>query len=206
MEWMESHARELALAALVIVAIALGVWLYLSFQRSNRAKAEGLLQQAEITLSTQRLPEAQAQLERLVQSYEGTPAAGQGLLRLAQVLYEQGKFQEGVTRLEGAFGEYDEGPFAVSVRQLAAAGYEQLGKPAEAAARYAEAADASTLTNERDGLYAKAARAWADAGRKDEAVRIWQTMVDVPGNTFANEARVRIGELTAAPAGAATAG
>jgi predicted negative regulator of RcsB-dependent stress response len=204
-EWLQTHTREVSLAALAIFAVALGAWLYGYFGRSKTAKAEGLLAQAETTLSAQRLPEAQAQLERLVQSYQGTPAAGQGLLRLAQVLYEQGKFQDGVARLEGAFGEHDSGPFAVSVRQLAAAGYEQLGQPADAAARYAEAAAKSTLAGERDGLNARAARAWADAGQKGEAVRIWKAILERPESPLANEARIRIGELTAVPA-SATAG
>ncbi len=201
LEWVQANARVLAFAALAIAAIALGTWLYGYFGRTNAARAEALLAQAETSLAGQRLPEAQTQLERLVQNYEGTPAAGQGLLRLAQVLFEQGKFQDGVARLEGAFDQYDDGPFAVSVRQLAAAGYEQLGKPADAAARYTAAAEVSDLAGERDGLHARAARAWADAGRKDEAVKIWQMLLDRPGSALANEARVRIGELTAAPAG-----
>ena len=202
-EWLQANSRGLAFAALAIAAIALGTWLYGYFGRTKSARAEGLLAQAETSLAGQRLPEAQTQLERLVQNYEGTPAAGQGLLRLAQVLFDQGKFQDGVSRLEGAFGDYDDGPFAVSVRQLAAAGYEQLGKPAEAAARYAQAAELSKLTGERDGLYARAARAWADAGRKDEALRIWKMVLDRPSSPLANEARIRIGELSAVPAGAA---
>ena len=201
LEWLQANTRVLAFAALAVAAIALGTWLYAYFGRTNAAKAEGLLAQAETALASQRLPEAQTQLERLIQNYEGTPAAGQGLLRLAQVLYEQGKFQDGVARLEGSLEEYDDGPFAVSVRQLAAAGYEQLGKPADAAARYAQAAELSELAGERDGLLARAARAWADAGRKDEAIRVWQMLMDRPGGTLANEARGRIGELTAVPAG-----
>ena len=203
-EWLQAHSRELAFASLAIVAVSLGAWLYGYFGRTNAARAEGLLAQAETAMASQRLPEAQTQLERLVQNYEGTPAAGQGLLRLAQVLYEQGKFQDGVARLERAFGEYDDGPFAVSVRQLAAAGYEQLGKPADAAARYAEAAELSDLAGERDNLHARAARAWADAGRKDEAVRLWKMILDRPGSPLANEARIRIGELTTVPAGTAS--
>ena len=203
LEWLQAHSRELSFAALAIVAVALGTLLYLHLGRTKNARAEGLLAQAETSLAGQRLPEAQTKLERLVQNFEGTPAAGQGLLRLAQVLFEQGKFQDGVSRLERAFGEYEDGPFAVSVRQLAAAGYEQLGKPAEAAARYAEAAERSELEGERDGLYARAARAWTDAGRKDEAVRLWRTLLDRPGSALANEARIRIGELTTVPAGTA---
>ncbi len=199
-EWIQDHSREFSFAALAIVAVILGVWLYAYFGRSKNERAEALLAQAETSLSTQRLPEAQTQLERLVGSFEGTPAGAQGLLRLAQLLFDQGKYQDGIARLEGALDEYDTGPVAVSVRQLAAAGYEQLGRPADAASRYAQAAEKSSLTGERDGLNARAARAWADAGKKDEALKLWKAIQERPGSPLVNEARIRIGELSAVPA------
>ena len=206
MEWAQEHTRELVFGLLGIVVVAAAGWLYADSSRRNMVRAEVLLNQAETSMSAQRVPEAQSQLERLVRGYEGTPAAGQGLLRLAQLLFDQGKYDEAVRQLEGAFGEYDEGPFAVSVRQMAAAGYEQLAQPAKAAERYTEAAAKSNLENERDDLAARAARAWSDAGRKEEAIRIWQQFADTPGHPIANEARIRLGELTAAPAGGATPG
>ena len=92
------------------------------------------------------------------------------------------------------------------MRQLAAAGYEQLGQPGKAAERYSEAAAKTTLEGERDQLFAKAARAWAVAGKKDEAIRLWRQIAAKPGNPLENEARIRLGELTAAPAGGAPAG
>ena len=201
-EWARDHARELSFAALAIVTIAAAGWLYAYSHNRNMVRAEIMLNQAETSLSAQRVPEAQAQLERLVRNYDGTPAAGQGLLRLAQVLFDQGKYAEGISQLEQAFGEYEEGAFAPAVRQLAAAGYEQMGQPAKAAERYSEAASKSALEGERDQLRARAARAWADAGNKTEAIRLWREIAAEPGHPMANEARIRIGELTAQPAAA----
>ena len=201
-EWARDHARELSFAALAIVTMAAAGWLYAYSRNRNMVRAEIMLNQAETSLSAQRVPEAQAQLERLVRNYDGTPAAGQGLLRLAQVLFDQGKYAEGISQLEQAFGEYEEGAFAPAVRQLAAAGYEQMGQPAKAAERYSEAAAKSELEGERDQLRARAARAWADAGNKTEAIRLWREIAAEPGHPMANEARIRIGELTAQPAAA----
>ena len=200
-DWSRDHARELSFGALAIVTIAAAAWLYGYSSRRNMVRAELMLNQAETSLSAQRLPEAETTLQRLVQNYEGTPAAGQGLLRLAQVLFEQGKYAEGVTQLERSFGEYEEGPFAAAVRQLAAAGYDQLGQPAKAAERYAEAAGKTELEGEQDQLRARAARAWAAAGNKEEAIRLWKAIAEKPSAAMANEARIRLGELTAAPAG-----
>jgi predicted negative regulator of RcsB-dependent stress response len=205
-DWARDHGRELSFAVLAIVTIAAAAWLYGYSVRRNVARAQMLLGQAEATMGAQRLPEAQTQLERLVQNFEGTPAAGQGLLRLAQLLYEQGKYEDGVRRLEGAFAEYDEGPFAAALRQLAGAGYEQMAQPARAAERYAEAARLTTLEGERDQLLGRAARAWADAGNKDEAIRLWKGMAERPDHPLGNEARIRLGELTATPATSAERG
>ncbi len=204
-DWSRDHARELSFGALAILTIAAAAWLYAYSSERNMVRAELMINQAETSLSAQRLPEAQTQLQRLVQNYEGTPAAGQGLLRLGQVLFDQGKFAEGVSQLEQAFGEYEDGPFAASVRQLAAAGYEQMAQPAKAAELYAQAAARTELEGEQDQLRARAARAWALAGNKDEAVRIWTEIASRPSNAMANEARIRLGELTAAPAGTAPA-
>jgi predicted negative regulator of RcsB-dependent stress response len=205
MDWGRDHARELSFAVLAIVTIAAAAWLYGYSSRRNMVRAEILLNDAETSMSAQRVPDAQTKLERLVRGYEGTPAAGQGLLRLSQLLFDQGKYNEGITQLESAFGEYDEGPFAVAVRQLAGAGYEQLGQPGKAAERYAEASEKSQLEGERDQLLGRAARAWMDAGKKDEAIRLWKQIADKPNHPMANEARIRLGELQAAPAGS-TAG
>jgi predicted negative regulator of RcsB-dependent stress response len=201
-EWSQDHARELSFAVLALVTVFAAGWLYAYSSRKNLERAEILLNQAETSMASQRTQEAQTQLERLVRGYKGSPAAGQGLLRLAQVLYDQGKYAEGIGQLEQAFGEYSDGPFAVGIRQLAAAGYEQMNEPAKAAERYAEASSRSGLESERDQLIGRAARAWADAGNKAEAIRLWRQIVDKPGHPMANEARIRLGELTATPAGA----
>ena len=204
-DWSRDHARELSFGALAIITIAAAAWLYGYSSRRNMVRAELMLNQAETSLAAQRIPEAQTQLERLVQNYEGTPAAGQGLLRLVQVLYEQGKFAEGISQLERAFGEYEEGPFSAAVRHLAADGYDQLGQPAKAAELYGQAAGKTELEGERDQLRARAARAWAAAGNKAEAIRLWKEIAAKPSNAMANEARIRLGELTATPAGTAAA-
>ena len=205
-DWCRDHTRELSFGALAIIVIGAAAWLYGDSTKRNTVRAENLLHQAQASLGAQRIPEAQTQLERVVRGYAGTPAGAQGLLRLAQVLYDQGKFAEGVSQLEQGFGEYDEGPFAAPVRQLAAAGYEQLGQPAKAAERYSEAAAKATLDGEREQLVASAARAWADAGKKDEAIRLWRQILAKPRSPLGNEARIRLGELTATPAGGESGG
>jgi predicted negative regulator of RcsB-dependent stress response len=146
------------------------------------------------------MAEGQAALEQLVSRYAGTPAGTQGVLRLAQVLYEQGKHQEGVDRLEQALEDHGSGPFQVAMLQLAAAGYESLGRPADAAVRYVQAAEETDLEGEGAELRARAARAFGAAGNKAEAIRLWEELL-AEGGPLTNEARIRLGELRTTAAG-----
>jgi predicted negative regulator of RcsB-dependent stress response len=199
-DWTREHTRELSFAALAIATIAAAAWLYGRSAETKASMAMMALGQAERTLAAGRVADGQAELERLVVRYEGTAAGTQGALRLAQVLYEQGKFQEGVTHLEQTLDEYGSGPLEVSIRQLIAGGYEELGRPADAASRYEEAAEKVALEGEQDELRARAARAYAAAGNKARAIQIWEQL-EAKGGPLVNEAKVRLGELRATPAG-----
>ena len=52
----------------------------------------------------------------------------------------------------------------------------------------------------KERYLADAARALTSAGKKDEAAKIWSSLVTDKTSTFAGEARVRLGELTATAA------
>lgn len=199
-DWIRDHGRELSFAAIGIATVAAAAYLYGMSAKTKRENAVLALARAEQTLAAGRTPEAQTMLQELVRRYEGTPAGTQGALRLGQVLYDQGKYLEGVASLERTLSEYGSGPFEVPLRQLTAGGYEELGRPGDAAVRYLEAAEKASLEGERDELRARAARAFAAAGNKAEALRIWEAL-EGEESPFANEARIRIGELKTAAAG-----
>ena len=199
-DWIRDHGRELSFAVIGIATIAAAAYLYGLSAKTKRGKASIALGTAEQTLAAGQTAEGQAALEQLVARYDGTPAGTQGVLRLAQVLYDQGKYQDGIVHLERALEDEGSGPFGVAMRQLAAAGYESLGRPADAAVRYLQAAEDATLEGERDELRARAARAFATAGNKAEAIRVWEALLAEEG-PFTNEARIRLGELRTAAAG-----
>jgi len=84
---------------------------------------------------------------------------------------------------------------------LKAAGYEQQKKYAEAAERYQAAAGIAEAKVAKDRYMADAARTLTDAGKKADAEKIWSTLSKDNTSAYAAEARVRLGELTAVPAG-----
>jgi len=117
---------------------------------------------------------------------------------LAQAYYEQGKPDSGLRVLnDGKPSSQDRASFEA----LKAAGYEQQKKYVEAADRYQAAAGLAQAKVAKDRYMADAARTLTDAGKKTDAEKIWTALSKDNTSAYAAEARVRLGELTAAPAG-----
>lgn len=196
-DWFQLHAKKIA-AAVVVLAVAVGgIYAYRQITASTAQRAERAYFAAQ---AAQGAPQEQERaLDGVVGAYDGTPAATQAAMLLAQLRYNRGAYAEGVAalrRVEGSAGEFD-----ASIDALIAAGLEGQGQFAEAAAKYREAAEAARFDVDRDGYLADAARAHRRAGNDAEAVRIWTQLAEDPLGALAAEARVRLGELTAKPAG-----
>lgn len=196
-DWLQLHAKKIAVGVVVAAVAVGGIYAYQQISASNAQRAERAYFAAQ---SGQGAPADQERaLDAVIGAHGGTPAATQAALLLAQLRYNRGAYSEGVAtlqRLEGGGGEFE-----AAVDALIAAGMEGQGQFAQAAAKYREAADAARFDIDRDGYLADAARAFRQAGNDAEAVRIWTELAEDPTSGLAAEARVRIGELTAKPAG-----
>lgn len=196
-EWVQAHARELGIGAIVVAAMIAGTWVV---SRSNVSKAAGAskaLSEAQRSVTSGNLPLASADLQKLVQRYGSTPAGVQAKLLLAQVLFQQGKVSDGMKVLDGVGSG---GPLQAALHALRAGGLEQTGKTLESAQEYLKASQASELASERESYKADAARAFATAGKKDEALKIWEAIAADQSSPLNGEARLRVGELSAAVA------
>jgi predicted negative regulator of RcsB-dependent stress response len=195
-EWLEVHSRELMYASIGLLVIAGGVWFY---RQSNERQAESAataLSEAESAITSGNLPLAQSDLEKLIQRYGSTSAGKQAHVLLAQVHYEKGEFQQGIQELQKVTEDKD-AYTASAATNLAAAGLEQSGKYAEAAAMYQKAAAKAPYKTDHDVYMASAARALTTAGKTDDAKKIWTELAKDDQSPASAEARVRLGELDA---------
>jgi predicted negative regulator of RcsB-dependent stress response len=197
---LRAHSRTAVIAVVAVTAVAGAVALYNWSKAKESVRAEQALFDAQRTLGGGNVAQAQTELQKLTTRYDGTPAADQANVLLAQVMYDQGKYAEGLAILAKLENEVED-EHRPAIHALRAAGHEQLGKPAEAAAEYQRAAAASEFELDRANFQANAARAFMVAGNKAEAQRLWTELARDPRGPLAGEARVRLGELTAAPAG-----
>src|SRR5215213_4346645 len=155
LDWFRINSRIVTIAAVIVAAAAFGFWFY---NRSNVLKAENAdrkLLAAKQSLGSGNVPLAQSDLKKVADQYAGTGAGAEAGMLLAQLKLDQGDNQGAVTALTDLVHKFPSGPYTASMRSLLGDAYEQLGKPAEAAAEYERAALATTLPNERALLLSK---------------------------------------------------
>ena len=200
-DWFEVNSKLVTGAVIVIALVVGGWWFYTRSQHLKAERAERAFYSAQQSMVVGNMPLAESDLRKMITRYDGTPAARQATLTLAQLLYDQGKHQEAVTLLKGAIPKLEGSEdFAASGHLMLATGYEQLRRFAEAAAEYQTAAKNARFDEDRQRYESLAANAYLLGGRKEDAKRIWTALGADSKGTVAGEARVRLGELVATPA------
>jgi predicted negative regulator of RcsB-dependent stress response len=197
-EWFLAHKRQVSWALLALAVIIGGLWY---FQRSRSLKeqhAERAYFQARQSANAGNLPLAVSDLKKVVTRYEGTRGGTQAAMFLAQSLYEQKNYKEGVTELKKALSDAPD-DFVASIHVLVANGHEELKEFGPAAEEYKAAAAATEFPAEKAKYQAGAARAYMAAGKPEEAKAIWTELAKDDTGPMAAEARVRLGEITAKP-------
>jgi predicted negative regulator of RcsB-dependent stress response len=192
--WLETHSRQMMYVALAVLAVAGGIWFYQKSKATQASNASVALAEAQQSVEAGNLPLAQTSLEKLVGRYEGTPAARQASLLLADVQYQQGHYDQGIATLRKLIATGDKYSIP-GAYNLIGAGLEQEGKPADAAVEYQKAANASVTSSDKDSYLANAARALTVAGKNQEARAIWTKLAGDDASPYATEAKVRLGEL-----------
>ena len=196
MDWVRTHSRQVGVGAIVVAVAVVGTWLVSSSNAKKAGSAGRALSEAQRSVASGNLPLAAADLSKLVQRYGSTSAGVQARLMLAQVYFQQGKVGDGLKLLDDAGSA---GAQQSSLHGLRAGGLEQSGKPLEAAAEYLKAASSTVLPSEGESYRSDAARAYAAAGKKDEALKLWKAMSDDASSALNSEAKLRVGELSAVP-------
>ena len=198
------HKQRVLMGVAAIVVLFVGAWFYRSMGQKKANRAESAYFQARQAMVSGNAPLALTDLRNVTTRYKGTPGAAQAALAIAQILYDQGKFQEGLAELDKVARSRPE-DMAASVQVMRGAGYEGLRQFDKAAEEYRKAAELTRFPNDAAAFKASAARAFMAGGKPDSARVIWAELAAEPGGSMVSEARVRLGELTAAPVTATTA-
>lgn len=195
LEWMQLHSRELTFAFVALVVIGGGVLFWKRSVAIKNERAEKAYFQSLRSVQAGNPQLALSDLQKVVTRYNGTAAAAQAAMSIAQIQYEAGKPAEGIKVLQQVGSSGSAKPFAASIEGLIADGLSNEGKFAEAAARYQAAAEKAEYKADKDLMRANAARALQAAGKGSDALKIWRELAADPESGQLAEANVRIGEL-----------
>lgn len=195
LETVQLYRKQITITAIVVAAVAGGVFLWQASTARRASQAEKAFFDA-VGLYGQRNPKANEELGKVAQRYDGTAGGAQAALLLAQTEFDAGKYDAGLKALDGITKP---GVFASGIETMKAAGYEGKEQFDKAAEHYLAAVAKATLTGEKDFLKGEAARALTSAGKKAEAQKLWEELAAKTDSPLSGEAKVRLGELTAAP-------
>src|SRR5262245_29062113 len=200
-DWTRLNSKALSIGFAIVVLAAAIFWFNQQRQRLQATAAEKALLQAKQSMSAGNIQLAQSDLKKVFSSYGKTSAGIEAAMLLSQIDYDQGKFQDGITRLQKIEGSRGAGSNESAILSLEGDGFSQMGKGVEAAKAYERAAEATSFETEKSFQLSKAARAYQAAGDTAKARAAWTALLNDPkAQAVAAEARVRIGELTARPA------
>lgn len=194
-ETFQRFQRPIIIGAVVA---AVGIGGYFFMQRSAQIKEtrgmEALLA-VEPSYQAGDNTKAREELGKVVNRYAGTAAGTQAAHLAAQLAFEAGEPQQGLTLLDQALAKAraEEKPGLLALR---AAGKATAGQPAEAAKDYEAAAAAAQFTQERDLYRMEAARQHVAAGNFDAARTLYSAIAEREDSPHASEARLRLGEIT----------
>src|SRR5687768_11220550 len=83
--WYRDRNRLALAAAVAVVVVALVVWFVITSGRRKEEFAQRSLNQARTAAESGNLPLASSELQKLIQTYQGTDAATEAVITLNQV-------------------------------------------------------------------------------------------------------------------------
>jgi tetratricopeptide (TPR) repeat protein len=194
--WVKAHRQVSSwIGGILLVAAGLFAW-HLSTSRREEEIASRELQGARFAFENQNMPLAASELAKVIANYDGTNAADEARVLLANVRLLQGQPQQAITVLQ----DWAPGAgkaFRAQGYTLLGAAHENMGRFREAADAYEKASSAARLDFQKAQLLSDAGRAWTSAGDTAKAIAAFQRIVkDFPKESTVTEAKVRLAELT----------
>ncbi|MFI5213784.1 MAG: tol-pal system YbgF family protein, partial [Gemmatimonadales bacterium] len=195
-QWIKENGRTAAIAAGLVAAAAVGIWLYIASESRKEEFASQALMQARGEAESGNLPLAGTDLTRLIERFDGTKSADQAVILLNQTRLVQGQRDVAINALR----QFVSGRHADYVK---ASAYALMGGALEDAGRSREAAEAFHQASQNARLDFLKAQYLIDAGRAFTAAKDTTAARTAYGEVLskygrldqAAEARVRMAEI-----------
>ena len=196
--WLANRKNRMtAIAGGGVLLVIVVTWLVILDGQRKEAYADRALSAAMSAAAANNLPLASSELQKVISTYGGTPAAGQAVIMLNQIRLTSGQGELAITGLQDYLKTKPEPRFAVQASGLLGSALENSKRPAEAAAAYLGASESAQDAYLKAEYLNQAARAYLNDGKPEEAIKLYRRVMSDFGKTPAvGEASVRLSELT----------
>lgn len=195
--WYRDRNRQLAaIAGALVVAVLIG-WFTVTSGRRKEEFAARSLNQARSAAEAGNLPLASSELQKLIQTYQGTDAAREAVITLNQVRMVNGQSELAVVGLRDFLATKPAPEYAAPAYGLLGAALENAQRFADAAEAFRNAAQAADVDFLKARHLVNAARAFREGGKTEQAIAAYREIIQkYPKTSSFTEAQVRLAEMT----------
>ena len=195
--WYRDRNRQLAAIAGALVLAALIGWFTVTSGRRKQEFAARSLNQARAAAEAGNLPLASSELQKLIQTYQGTDAAREAVITLNQVRMVNGQSELAAVGLRDFLATKPAARYAAPASGLLGAALENSGKWADAGDAFTNASRAADVDYLRARYLVDAARAYREGGKTQQALAAYREIIQkYPKTSSFTEAQVRLAEMT----------
>lgn len=205
-QWVQANSRAVTIGAVLAAGgIAAAVY-YQSYRQDVRRQAATRLQTLQSRLQARSSSDTLARtIREFVDRYGDTRYGDEGRLLMGRIELSRRAWQEAVSVLRPVVDEHPaDSPTGYAARRLLGAAYEGTGNVAQAVEVYADLAKNAHFSFQRNEAAADRARLLMQEGRPEEAVRIYEQLVERADTSAAGVAsedlrayRLKLGEARA---------
>lgn len=198
MAWFRARQRQLLIAGGVVLGIGvIGGYLWWAQVNKEEFAANALEQARTAADGANGLAASAGMLQRIIEQYNGTDAAQEAVLTLAQVRMINGQDQLAAAALQEFVKQGPRAKYAAPAHGLLGGALENTGHPVEAAQNYLAASQAADVDALRSMYLVDAARAFVLGGDTANGLDALRKVVkDYAKTPSATEAGVRLSEMT----------
>lgn len=192
--YLDENYQTIMRAAIGLgIIIVIVVFYVFNTQETNR-EANSQLGIAEIEFANGNLAKASARLINLIDEYEGTDAADQGMFLLANIYYQQKKFEDARLYFDKFVSAYSGSNILLASGYAGLAGcFEVDGDFLEAAELYERAAELAPEFIESDNYYYLSGLCYKQANELDKAKSIFEYLAsDAKTSVRTKDAEVQL--------------
>lgn len=196
--WLAVPQNRWLAVGLAAAVVLLGAWFVIVSGQRKQEFAGRELDQARNVAESGNLPLAASQLQKVISTYAGTPAAEEAILTLNQVRIVNGQQELAASGLQEFVKSSPSSEYLAPAYALLGEALENAKRPGEAAAAFVSASEHAAVDYLRAEYLVDAGRAWTSAGKRDQAIEAYRKVIaKYPKTESKVEAQVRLAELTA---------